>query len=117
VEKMIELTITEHQIEDVTILHLSGDITFGVGNIKLRTIIRRLLAEEKKKIHLNLKSVGYVDSSGVGELISSFTAINRRGGELKLFNLPERVKELLIISKLLCFFEIYEEQNLFAGHS
>ncbi len=89
---------------------------FGEGIIELRKAVRRLLGEGKKKIHLNLRLVGYIDSIGIGELISSFTAINREGGELKLLNPSTRVKELLAISKLLTVFEIYEERNLVVCH-
>jgi len=113
---MNKLTIYERETGDVIILDLNGDVIYGEGNIQLRNAIRRLLGEDKKKIHLNFQSAGYVDSSGIGELISAFTAINREGGELKLLNLSARVKELLDICKLTSVFEIYEERNLFASH-
>jgi anti-sigma B factor antagonist len=114
---MGELTISERGAGDITILDLNGDVTFGEGNIELRRAIRRLLGEGKKKIHLNLKAVGYVDSSGIGEFISGSTAINREGGELKLMNLPPRVKELLAIAKLLTVFEVYDECDMFASYN
>jgi anti-sigma B factor antagonist len=98
---MAKLIIFERESGDVTILDLNGDITYGDGSVELRKTIRRLLSEGKKNIHLNFQSVGYVDSSGIGELISSFIAINREGGELKLLNPSLRVKELLAICKLL----------------
>ena len=98
---MTKLTFFERIEENVTILDLNGDITFDEGSVELRKSIRRLLSEGKKNIHLNFQSVGYVDSSGIGELISSFIAINREGGELKLLNPSLRVKELLAICKLL----------------
>ena len=113
---MIRLTAFERNFSDITILDLKGDITFGEGNLELRKEIRRLLSEGKKKIHLNLELVGYVDSSGIGELISSFTAINRDNGELKLLNPSTRVKELLAISKLLSVFDLSGEHNMFAGY-
>jgi anti-sigma B factor antagonist len=113
---MFELTIIERKSGDCTILDLNGDLIFGEGIIELRKVVRGLLGEGKKKIHLNLRLVGYVDSIGIGELISSFTAINREGGELKLLNPSTRVKELLAISKLLTVFEIYEERNLVVCH-
>lgn len=105
---MARLNITEREIGDVTILDLSGDITFGEGNIILRAAIRRPLSEGKKKIFLNFAGVGYLDSSGVGELVSGFTAISREGGQLKLFNLTPRVYELLAITKLLNVFDVSE---------
>ena len=104
---MIKLNIFEYETGEVIILNLNGDVTFGKGNIELRRAIRNLLFRGKKKIHLNFRCVGYVDSSGIGELISGLNAITREGGELKLFNIPVRVKELLTICKLLHVFEIY----------
>ena len=79
---MAELNITERQAGDVTILDLSGKVTIGEGSVALRGAIRRLLGEGKSKILLNLGSVGYVDSSGIGELVSSFTAVNKEGGTI-----------------------------------
>jgi anti-sigma B factor antagonist len=113
---MTKLTFFERIEENVTILDLNGDITFGEGSVELRKSIRRLLSEGKKNIHLNFQSVGYVDSSGIGELISTLTAINREGGELKLLNPSIRVKELLAICKLLSIFEICEEEKLFVSY-
>ena len=113
---MTKLTFFERIEENVTILDLNGDITFGEGSVELRKSIRRLLSEGKKNIHLNFQSVGYVDSSGIGELISTLTAINREGAELKLLNPSIRVKELLAICKLLSIFEICEEEKLFVSY-
>ena len=93
---MAGLNIFERQVGDFTVFDLSGDITFGEGSIVLRNAIRRALSESKKKFLLNFSGVGYVDSSGVGELVSGFTAINREGGQLRLSNLPQRIKEALL---------------------
>ena len=79
---MAELNITERQAGDVTILDMDGKVTIGEGSVALRTTIRRLLGEGKKKILLNLGDVGYVDSSGIGELVSSFTAVKKEDGTL-----------------------------------
>lgn len=113
---MARLNISERQFSDVTILDLSGDIIFGQGNVALRTAIRRLLSEGKKEIFLNLADVGYIDSSGVGELVSGFTAISREKGKLKLFNLPPRAYEILEITKLLTVFEVCENQSEALGN-
>ena len=102
---MKKLEITEQQSEDTTFLVLSGDLVFGEANEMLRHLIRHLLNEGQRKIFLDMKSVGYVDSSGIGELISGFTAISRKNGEFKLLNLPPRIRELLKICKLLTIFE------------
>ena len=108
---MAELNISERQVGDVTILDLDGQVTIGEGSVALRTAIRRLLEEGKKKILLNLAKVGYIDSSGIGELVSSYTAINKEGGQLKLLNLTQKLQDLLTITKLLTVFDVYESEE------
>jgi len=108
---MAELNISERQVGDVTILDMDGKITIGEGSVALRTAIRRLLEEGKKKILLNLAKVGYIDSSGIGELVSSYTAINKESGELKLLNLTQKLQDLLTITKLLTVFDVYESEE------
>jgi len=103
---MIKLIILERKIDEMSILDLSGDIIFGEGNVVLRNAIRRLLGEGQKKIILNMENVGYVDSSGIGELVSGYTAINQEMGSFKLINLPKRVHDLLAICKLLTIFDV-----------
>ena len=107
---MAELNIKERQAGDVIILDMDGKITIGEGSVAVRSAIRRLLEEGKKKILLNLAGVGYVDSSGIGELVSSFTTINREGGQLKLLNLTQKIQDLLAITKLLTVFDVYEDE-------
>lgn len=115
---MPRLNISERQIGDITIFDLDGDITFGEGNISLRNAIRRALGEGKRNIILNFEDVGYIDSSGVGELVSAFIAIARVDGELKLLNLTQRIEELLGVCKLLSIFDICEsEADAAAGNS
>lgn len=108
---MAELNISERQAGDITILDMDGKVTIGEGSVALRSAIRRLLGEDKKKILLNLGSVGYVDSSGIGELVSSFTAVNKEGGQLKLLNLTQKIQDLLAITKLLTVFDVYENEG------
>ena len=108
---MAELNIRERQAGDVTILDLEGRITIGDGNVSLRNAIRRLIQEGKKKILLNLAGVGYVDSSGIGELVSSYTTIGREKGQLKLLNLTQKIQDLLAITKLLTVFDVYEDEQ------
>lgn len=108
---MAELNISERHVGDVTILDMDGKITIGEGSVALRTAIRRLLEEGKKKILLNLAKVGYIDSSGIGELVSSYTAINKENGELKLLNLTQKLQDLLTITKLLTVFDVYESEE------
>ncbi len=108
---MIELNISERQASGMTILDLNGDVTFDQGNAVLRSAIRRLLSEGKRNILLNFSNVCFVDSSGLGELVSGLTAINREDGQLKLLNLTQRTKELLEITKLSTIFETFENER------
>ena len=108
---MAELNISERQGGDVTVLDMSGKITIGEGSVALRTAIRRLLEEGKKRILLNLAGVNYIDSSGIGELVSSYTAINKEGGQLKLLNLTQKLQDILTITKLLTVFDVYESES------
>jgi anti-sigma B factor antagonist len=107
---MAELNINERQAGDVTVLDMSGKVTIGEGSVALRTAIRRLLEEGKKRILLNLAGISYVDSSGIGELVSSYTAINKEGGQLKLLNLTQKIQDLLTITKLLTVFDVYDSE-------
>jgi anti-sigma B factor antagonist len=108
---MAELNIKERQAGDVTILDMTGKVTIGEGSVALRSAVRRLIEEGKKKILLNLSGVSYVDSSGIGELVSSFTTINREGGQLKLLKLTQKIQDLLAITKLLTVFDVYEDES------
>lgn len=108
---MAELNIKERQAGDVIVLDLDGKITIGEGSVALRSAVRRLVEENKKKILLNLAGVGYVDSSGIGELVSSFSSVSREGGQLKLLNLTQKIQDLLAITKLLTVFDVYEDES------
>ncbi|HEY6327930.1 MAG TPA: STAS domain-containing protein [Blastocatellia bacterium] len=108
---MAQLSIKERQAGDVVVVDLSGKITIGEGSVELREKIRTLLAEGKKKILLNLGDVGYVDSSGIGELVSSLTTTNNQGGQLKLLNLTKKIRDLLMITKLLTVFETFDSEQ------
>ena len=108
---MAELNISERQAGDVTVLDLGGKITIGEGSVSLRGAIRRLVEEGKKKILLNLGDVSYVDSSGIGELVSSYTTIQREGGQLKLLNLSQTIRDLMTITKLYTVFDVYEDET------
>ena len=108
---MAQLNVKERQVSEVTILDLSGKITIGEGSVTLRETVRRLLDEGKKKILLNLGDVSYVDSSGIGELVSSYTTTNNNGGQLKLLNLTKKIQDLLMITKLLTVFETFDSEE------
>jgi anti-sigma B factor antagonist len=89
---------------------LSGRITLGEGSTVLRDTVRELLGRGQKKILLNLGDVTYIDSSGIGELVSGFTTVANQGGQLKLLNLTKKVHDLLQITKLYTVFEVHNEE-------
>ena len=98
------------KVEDVTVVDVSGRITLGEGSSALRDVLRDLSAQGNKKILLNLSEVSYIDSSGIGELVSGFTSVSNGGGTLKLLGLTKRVKDLLQITKLYTVFDVHEEE-------
>lgn len=98
------------RVDGVTIMDLSGRITLGEGSVLLRDQIRELLGKGEKKILLNLGDVTYIDSSGIGELVSAFTTVRNQGGELKLLNLTKKVHDLLQITKLYTVFDVKDDE-------
>jgi anti-sigma B factor antagonist len=105
-----EMRTNTRQVNDVIILDISGRITLGEGNVALREIIRDLSEKGHKKIVLNLGGVQYVDSSGVGELVKTYTTLRNQGGQLKLANLNRRVDELLQMTRLASVFDIHRDE-------
>jgi len=99
------------QIDGVTIVDLSGRITLGEGSVILRDTVRELMGKGSKKILLNLGDVNYIDSSGIGELVSAFTTVRNQGGELKLLNLTKKVHDLLQITKLYAVFDVKDDET------
>jgi anti-sigma B factor antagonist len=106
----MSLVIKPRRLDDVVILDLSGRITMGEGTLVLRDQIKKLLTATDRKFLLNLADVNYIDSSGLGELVTSFTTIRNQGGLLKLLNLTNRVQDLLQITKLLTVFEVFNSE-------
>ena len=104
------MTITTREVSHVTILDLNGRITLGDETGLLRDAVRKLIAAGKKKIVLNLTHVDYIDSSGVGELVSSYTAVRNAGGELKLYGLSKKVQDVLHVTKLYTVFDIKDDE-------
>ncbi len=105
------MKINKRKVNDVTVLDLSGDITIGEGDVKLRDTVKELLEQGEKNIILNLGNVKYIDSSGVGELVRCFTSVKNRGGELKLLNLMKKIREVLTITQLITIFDIYTDEK------
>lgn len=105
------MKINVRQREGVTILDLKGKITIGVGDVALRDAIHQALDAGAKSILINLDDVTTIDSSGVGELVSSYTTATNRGGRLKLANLPPKVADILQITQLITVFDVYEDEE------
>jgi anti-sigma B factor antagonist len=104
------LTIASREVDGVTVLDLGGRITLGEGSVQLRDAIRSLIAKGSKKVLLNLEGVDYIDSSGLGELVSAFTTARNQQGEVKLLNLTKRVHDLLQLTKLYTVFDIRDDE-------
>jgi anti-sigma B factor antagonist len=98
------------QVDGVTILDLSGRITLGEGSVTLRDAVQDALSKGEKHILLNLGNVDYIDSSGIGELVSAFTSVRNAGGELKLLQLTKKVHDLLQITKLYTVFDVKDDE-------
>jgi anti-sigma B factor antagonist len=91
-------------------MDVAGRITLGEGSSAMRDALRDLVTKGQKKILLNLGEVSYIDSSGIGELVSGFTTVTNSGGQLRLLNLTKRVKDLLQITKLYTVFDVHEDE-------
>jgi len=106
----VSVKLSTRQVGDVTVIDAEGRITLGEGSTTFRDAIRDLSAKGVKKILLNLADISYIDSSGIGEMVSSFTTVTNGGGQLKLLNLTKRVKDLLQITKLYTVFEVFDDE-------
>jgi anti-sigma B factor antagonist len=107
----VTMKANTRQVNGVTVVDMSGRITLGEGSVILREAVKDLVAKGHKKILLNLGDVTYIDSSGIGELVSAFTSVRNQGGELKLLNLTKKVHDLLQITKLYTVFDIKDDEG------
>ena len=106
----MSVKLNTRQVGDVSVVDVAGRITLGEGSSAMRDALRDMVAKNQKKILLNLGDVTYIDSSGIGELVSGFTSVTNSGGQLKLLGLNKRVKDLLQITKLYTVFDVHEEE-------
>ena len=104
------MTTSTRQVDGVTIVDLSGRITLDEGSAALRETIKQLIGQGQKRVLLNMSKVQYIDSSGIGELVSAFTSAREQGGELKLLNLSKKVHSLIQITKLHAVFDIRDDE-------
>ena len=106
----MSMKASTRQFDDITIVDLSGQIKLGEGSSTLRDIVKDLLSKGQKNILLNLGDISYIDSSGIGELVSAYTSVRNQGGEMKLLKLTKRVKDVLAITKLLTVFDVKDDE-------
>jgi anti-sigma B factor antagonist len=107
----VSVKLNVRQVGDVTVIDATGRITLGEGSSVFRETIKDLVGKGNKKILLNLGDVSYIDSSGIGELVSGFTSVSNAGGQLKLLNLTKRIQDLLQITKLYTVFEVFDKES------
>ena len=106
----MSMKASTRQVDGITVVDLSGRITLGEGSVVLRDMVRDLISKGERKILLNLGDVTYIDSSGIGELVSAFTTVRNQGGELKLLKLTKKVHDLLQITKLYTVFDVKDDE-------
>jgi anti-sigma B factor antagonist len=106
----MSLEIKRAKAGDVVVLRLKGRILVGESSHRLRDAVRDALGEGARKLLLEMKAVSYIDSVGVGELVSSFAAAHRAGGELKLSNLTQRVNDLIRLTRLHTIVDVHEDE-------
>ncbi len=99
------------EVADVRILDLEGKITIGGGDVQLRQLVEESLQNGRTKILLNLKGVTHIDSSGIGEMVGCFTTVARRGGAMKLVNLPAKINDLLQVTQLITVFDVFDNEG------
>ncbi len=102
---------TSRSVGDVEIISLQGKITIGSGDTQLREVINNAVNAGKTKILLDLSQVTTIDSSGIGELVGSYTTVTNRGGKLRLLHLPAKLNELLHVTQLITVFEVYDSEK------
>jgi anti-sigma B factor antagonist len=106
----MRMQATTRQIKDIAIVNISGRITVGEGNVMLRDLVRELIEKGSNKILLDLHEVGYVDSSGIGELVKTYTTVHTHGGQLKLVSPSKRVQDLLQMTRLASIFDVQADE-------
>ncbi|HMD39794.1 MAG TPA: STAS domain-containing protein [Candidatus Acidoferrum sp.] len=107
----MDFVTSTRQAGSVTIVDISGRIVLGQESASLRNLINDLLSKGQKKILINLADVSYIDSSGLGSLVGSFTSVRKQGGELKLLNLTHKVHDLLQITRLYTAFDVMDDET------
>lgn len=105
------MKISSRQRGGVTILEPQGKITIGVGDVALRNAVQEALGAGSKHILIDLSKVTTIDSSGIGELVATFTTVTNRGGKLKLVHLPPKVQDIMQVTQLITVFEVFDNED------
>ena len=108
---MNNLNISERRVGDITIIDLDGKVTIGETNRQLHDSLRRLVTEGTNRIILNLEKVKFIDSSGLGEIVAGYSTLKAHGGSLVLVNMPDRVVDLMTITKLYTVFDVFDSES------
>ncbi len=106
----MNMTTSTRQVGGVTVVDISGRIVLGEESAALRSLVSELLSKGHKKILFNLGDVDYIDSSGLGHLVSAFTSVQKQGGELKLLKLTKKVEDVMQITRLYTVFDIMDDE-------
>src|SRR5215470_9981619 len=106
----VSINVSTRQVDEVTIVDLSGELKLGEGSSALRETVKDLLGKGEKKILLNLGNISHIDSSGIGELVSAFASVHNQGGELKLLHLTKKIHDVLQIMKLYTVFQVMDDE-------
>lgn len=101
---------TVKDVGDVRVISLDGKITIGAGDVQMRSLVESALADGRTKILLDLKDVTHIDSSGIGEMVGCYTTVARRGGAMKLLNLPPKINDILQVTQLITVFDVFDNE-------
>jgi len=104
------MTISDRAVGDVTVIDLEGRVSLEDGADQLRDTTLRLIRDGRVKIVINLQKVPYIDSTALGEIIRTFTSTTRKGGSLKLLHVSAHVHQLLVITRLLSVFDVFDTE-------
>ena len=105
------MQLDERMAGDVVIITVTGDITLNKGgDVQLKDKVQSLLQQGRKNLLIDLSNVSYVDSAGLGELVHAYATTKNRGGALKLLNVTKRLKDLLVITRLLTVFDTHDSE-------
>lgn len=96
---------------DIRVIELSGKITIGAGDVKLRELISQAVEDDKNNIVLDLGGVTAIDSSGIGEMVACYTTVTKRGGQLKLMHLSPKITDILQVTQLITVFDVFDDER------